>query len=126
MAEYTGPVGFSKLEWDIWYHRMKDVCHMVYQRRHALICNPADEALMRDMLERLPEDDTWPHDNIPDLYTHATVPKGSVFPFDPITEAIRTFEQINRSRRGFGRWAGLELPTKDGLTDPFKVHHDED
>lgn len=125
MAEYTGPIGPSDRDWFVWFRRFVDFANPIHQRKLALIVHPDDESLVRDALERIiDEADEWPHDTVPELYVHASVPKGQVRPFDPDAGKILTMADVNKSRTGFGRWGGLWTPRRDGLTDPFRVRRD--
>lgn len=117
MKDNTGLV--SRAEWEVWYHRMKDMLNPIQQRGYAIACNPADKAMMVDMLERLQEDDTWQHgEDVPALLVTDQIKRGEIRPADGETLKIITMAQVNNSRKGFGKFNGLLLPKRDGLHVP--------
>lgn len=121
MTEYTGPAAPSKLEWDIWYNRMKDFINPIHQRGFAISCHPDDKAMMQDMLEQLSEDDTWAHDDVPPLVVSALMKAGQVQPVDPDTLKELKMSQVVGSKKGFGRFGGLLLPSHGGLNNPWVI-----
>lgn len=120
MSEYTGPLGPTPAEWEAWYHRFKDFCSPLQLRQYGIACHPQDKQLMVDQLERLLEDDTWPHKEVPPLVTSDLVPRLQVQPVSLATLKLVPMREVLGSRKGFGRYAGLRTPGRDGLHDPWK------
>lgn len=116
----TGPVQIPKEVFERWYHRMKDFLNPIHARGFGIACHPEDKAMMVDMLEQLGEDDTWPHDEVPPLLASKRVKRGEVRPVDKDTLAVVTMAHVNNSKKGFGRFNGLYLPTGTELHDPWK------
>jgi hypothetical protein len=121
-TEYTGPLKPSEREMEQWYHRMKDALNPIQLNQFGVACHPDDEPMIRDMLERLIEDDTWPHDEVPPLVTSTLMKRNELRPV-----ALETLKQVHmrnvvNARTGFGRFGGLLLPRGrgEGLHDPWK------
>lgn len=123
---YTGPVKPTKEQWEKWYHRMKDFINPIHQRGYGIVCNPKDEAMMKDMLERLVDDETWPHDGVPDLVTTKLIPEGQVQPISVEDLKVVRMREVVGSNRGFGRFNGLALPSgMEGLVNPWRIPRGE-
>ncbi len=122
MNDYTGPIKPSKREWETWYHRMKDFMNPLQQRQLGIACNPKDEAMMKDMLEQLIEDDTWPHEDVPPLITSDRMKVGEVQPVTLGDMKIIQMREAMGSKVGFGRFRGLALPSgHGGLNNPWQI-----
>jgi hypothetical protein len=121
-VSYTGPVRPSKEQWETFYHRAKDFLNPLQQRGWAFAVNPADEALFKDLLERLVEDDTWVHGKkVPPMITSITVKRGEVMPADPKTTKVVSMRDALQADSGFARFRGLSLPSGiDGLHNPWR------
>lgn len=119
---FTGPLRASKEQLETWYHRMKDFMNVLQSRQMGVACHPSREPVIRDMLERLIEDDTWPHDEVPPLVTSITVKPEEIRPVDLETMKTIHLQQVTNSRRGFGRFGGLLVPKGkgEGLHDPWR------
>ena len=89
--------------------------------------------MMSDFLERLVEDETWPHKYAPPLVTATeyqkkvggrdiTVPlrPGNILQIEPDQLSIKVTSEILKSRSGFGRFDGLATPHREGLTNPWR------
>lgn len=110
---YTGPLGIPKEIWEAWYHRMKDMFHTVQQRGLGIAVHPDDAAPIRDMLERLVEDETWPHGtDVPPLIESRLMQRGQVQPCNAQKGTIMTLREAVQSDTGMGRYSGLLLPRK--------------
>lgn len=122
MSDYTGPVGPTKEAWEKWYQRMANVARMLWhpERRQGFACNAKDEAMMRDMLDRLKDDEDWQWDEVPPLVVSRVVPPGEIRAVDPNTIEILRFDQVLRSNKGHGRFAGLLTPQRDELHNPWR------
>jgi hypothetical protein len=122
MPDYTGPIGPTKEQWEKWYHRMKDFMNPLQLRQYGVACHPDDEGMIKDMLERLLEDDTWPHAEVPPLVTSNLVKRGEVKPVTLDTLKQVHMSQVMSSSKGFGRFGGLVVPKGrgEGLHDPWK------
>jgi hypothetical protein len=111
----TGPVQVSKEDFEKWYHRLKDICHLLIQRGYAVGANPKWKSMMKDMQDRMLEDETWSHaDAIPVVFSK-NIAESDIRPVDPDTLRILTFKQVNNSSGGFGRYKGLLIPQGDKL-----------
>lgn len=120
-GDYTGPVGPSREDREKWYHRFKDFCHAIQQRKFGIVAHPDDKGLIKDSLERLPEDESWPHGSeVPPVFFTKRVKPGNIMPCDHETMQILTMAAVTRSQKGFGRFAGLYTPGRDGLSNPWR------
>lgn len=118
---YTGPVRPTDEQWEKWYHRMKDVMNVIHQRNQGVACNPREEAMMIDMLERLDEDDTWPHDEVPRLVTSIQCKPGEIMAVRLEDMKVITMRQLLQTNAGFGRFRGLSTPSgMNGLADAWR------
>ncbi len=122
MTAYTGPIQPTKEEWEKWYHRMKDFMNPLQQRQLGIACNPKDEAMMKDMLEQLLEDETWAHEDVPPLIISNQMQIGEVQPITLTDMKIIQMREALGSSIGFGRFKGLALPSgMDGLNNPWRI-----
>ena len=117
---FTGPSQLSKLEKEMWYHRFKDFANPIQQRGFAIGCHPVKKQFLIDQLERLKEDETWTHgENVPPLVVTKQINEDDIRPVDRETLKVLTMKQVNKSKKGFGRYKGLYIPNSDGLHDPW-------
>jgi hypothetical protein len=119
-GDYTGVVAPPKEVMEAWYHRFKDICHFLQQRSHGLAINRQDQGLVKDSLERMQEDDTWPHGReVPPVFVMPDVTAGEILAVDPETAKVLTLAAVNKSRKGFGQFRGLWTPGSQGISDPW-------
>lgn len=111
----TGPVQISAEDKQKWYHRMKDIAHMLHQRNLGFAVNVKWKSMMADFQEQLIEDETWPHDDPISVWTHPDVKETDIMATDPTNMRLMTFAQANNSTAGFGRYKGLLIPQGDRL-----------
>ena len=111
----TGPVQISAEDKQKWYHRQKDIAHMLVQRGFAFAVNVKWKSMMRDFQEQLIEDETWPHADAIPVVVHPDVSETDIMAVDPETMKTMTLEKANGSQAGFGRYKGLLIPQGDTL-----------
>jgi hypothetical protein len=111
----TGPVKISKEDFEKWYHRLKNIAHLLHQRGYALGGNPKWGSMLRDMQERMMEDETWPHDDPIRVVISNDIAETDILPVDPETLKTLTLAQVNNSTAGYGRYKGLLIPQGDTL-----------
>lgn len=114
----TGPIKLSNEDMEKFYHRVKDICNMLVWRGYGLAANPEWKHYLKDVYERMVEDDTWPHKNkVPPLVLSKDVDRLALMAVDTDTMKTITFEQVNNSRKGFGKFKGLLIPESAKLHD---------
>ena len=121
---YTGPIQPTKRQMEKWYHRTKDFLTPIHRQGYGIAVHPKDEGLIRDLLEQLLEDPTWPHDDVPPMVvaTMGNIAQGEIRPVDTKTLNVVAMRQMLGSSTGFGRFGGLMLPDgHEGLHNPWRV-----
>lgn len=118
----TGPMKVPEEMMEDWYQRLVNVAIPLKRRGLGLACHPKDHAFMRDMLERLMEDERWKFDEPMVLVVHSAIQQGT---FQPVKDAdttakILTMTQAMKARRGLGRFTGISLPNNGEISDPFR------
>jgi hypothetical protein len=121
-GNYTGPVKPPKEEMEKWYHRFKDFCNPIQQRGFGIVAHPDEKGLIKDSLERMQEDETWPHGReVPPAFFTPRVQAGQLMPCDHDTMKVLTMSAVTGAQKGFGRFAGLYLPGSAGLHNPWSL-----
>ncbi len=113
----TGPVQISAEDKQKFYHRVKDICHMLLQRKLAIAVHPKWKGLMADMQEEMMEDPTWPHKEAIPVVVTWRVKDTDIMAFDPVKGQPITLTEANGSGAGFGRFDGLRIPQGSKLHD---------
>lgn len=111
----TGPAKISKEDFEKFYHRLKDVCHLLMQRGFAVGGNPKWKSYLKDMQERMLEDETWPHADAIPVVISKDIAETDIMAVDPETLKTLTLREVNKSGAGFGRYKGLLIPQDDVL-----------
>jgi len=119
----TRPMRVPDDQMEDWYVRFKNVAGMLHQRSYGIGCNPKDQAFIRDMLERLAEDEDWRHEEVPILVIHRGIAEGTFMPVEnaAATAKIITMRQAVKSRTGLGRFSGVSLPKNGEISRPFRT-----
>lgn len=96
-----------------WYHFFLDACKTAHKLDYGIAVNHEHKQAMMDMMERVAEDELWPHakSDLPPLVVHRDVPPGQyMFVNKQTMDVLSTRAALNGSRTGLGRFDKLWTP----------------
>lgn len=93
-----------------WYETFLDVCKAAKRREMGIAVNPSNEAPIKDMMERVFEDELWTMGDLPPLLVHSDVPPGTYQLVEPTTLKLISMAAGMGKETGLGRFSRLYTP----------------
>ena len=93
-----------------WYEIFLDQVKAAHRRGYGIATNKAHESAMKDMMERVFEDELYPFDDLPPLVVHRDVPPGEYRMVDKATMQVLSMQAAMNSNTGLGRFQKVWTP----------------
>jgi hypothetical protein len=93
-----------------WYETFLDVVKAAKRREMGVAVHPSNQSPIRDMMERVYEDELWNLGDLPPLLVHSDVEPGTYQLVDVDTLNLISFRAAMGKEKGLGRFTTIYTP----------------